>query len=53
MRSVPVLDTDTPEFEPPVEATQAPVGTARRVGAFLLRELRENVAADDLLFHRL
>ena len=41
MRSVPVLDTDTPEFEPPVEATQAPVGTARRVGAFLLRELRE------------
>ena len=41
MRSLPVLDTDTPEFEPPVEATQAPVGIARRVGAFLLRELRE------------
>src|SRR3974390_2727937 len=41
MRSVPVLDTDTPEFESPIEATQTPVGTARRVGAFLLRELRE------------
>ena len=41
MRSAPVLDTDTPEFEAPVEAAQAPVGIARRVGAFLLRELRE------------
>ena len=41
MRSAPVLDTDTPKFETPVEATHAPVGIARRVGAFLLRELRE------------
>jgi hypothetical protein len=41
MRSAPTLDTDTPELEAPVEATHAPVGTARRVGAFLLRELRE------------
>ena len=42
MRSAPVLDTDTPKFETPVEAT-APVGIARRAGAFLLRELREMV----------
>jgi len=42
MRSTPILDTDkTSNFEAPVEATHAPVGTARRVGAFLLRELRE------------
>jgi hypothetical protein len=41
MRSAPVLDTDTPKFEAPVEAAHAPVGIARRVGAFLLRELRE------------
>jgi hypothetical protein len=42
MRSAPVLDTDkTSNFEAPVEATHAPVGIARRVGAFLLRELRE------------
>jgi hypothetical protein len=42
MRSAPVLDTDkTPEFEAPFEATHATVGIARRVGAFLLRELRE------------
>jgi hypothetical protein len=41
MRSAPVLDTDTPELEAPVEANHAPVGIARRVGAFLLRELRE------------
>jgi hypothetical protein len=41
MRSASVLDTDTPEFEAPVEATHAHVGIARRVGAFLLRELRE------------
>jgi hypothetical protein len=41
MRSAPVLDTDTPELEARVEATHAPVGIARRVGAFLLRELRE------------
>jgi hypothetical protein len=38
MRSAPVLDREnTPEFE----ATHATVGIARRVGAFLLRELRE------------
>lgn len=42
MRSAPVLDTDkTPEFEAPAEASHAPVGIARRVGAFLLREFRE------------
>jgi hypothetical protein len=41
MRSAPVLDSDTPKFEAPVEATHTPVGTAHRVGAFLLRELRE------------
>src|SRR6516162_9804206 len=42
MRSAPVLDTDkTPEFGGGVEATHAPVGIVRRVGAFLLRELRE------------
>ena len=42
MRSAPVLDTDkNSNFEAPVEATHAPVGIARRVGAFLLRELRE------------
>jgi hypothetical protein len=41
MRRAPVLDTDTPKFEAPVEVTHAPVGIARRVGAFLLRELRE------------
>jgi hypothetical protein len=42
MRSAPVLDTDkTANFEAPVEATHAPVGIVRRVGAFLLRELRE------------
>jgi hypothetical protein len=41
MRSAPVLDTDTPKFEAPDEATHIPVGMARRVGAFLLRELCE------------
>ena len=41
MRSASVLEIDKTPSEPPVEATQAPVGTARRVGAFLLRELRE------------
>jgi len=42
MKSAPVLDTDkTPEFEAPVEATPAPGGVVRRVGVFLLRELRE------------
>ena len=41
MRSAPILDTDTHKFETPVEATDAPVGIARRAGAFVLRELRE------------
>ena len=42
MRSVPVLDTDKPpKFNAPVEESHAPVGIARRLGAFLLRELRE------------
>jgi hypothetical protein len=42
MRSAPVLDReDTAEFEVAAEAIRAPVGTARRVGAFLLREFRE------------
>jgi hypothetical protein len=42
MKSVTVLDTDkTPEYEAPVEATPAPLGVVRRVGVFLLRELRE------------
>jgi len=41
MRSAPVLDTDTPNFEEPVKATHTPVGVAHRVGAFVLRELRE------------
>ena len=42
MRSAPVPDIDkTPKFEVPAGATHAPAGLARRVGAFLLRELRE------------
>ena len=42
MKSAPGLDTDkTPKFDGGVEATHAPVGIMRRVGAFLLRELRE------------
>jgi len=42
MRSAPILDTDkTANFEAPVEAPDAPIGIVRRVGAFLLRELRE------------
>jgi hypothetical protein len=42
MRSAPVLDTaQAPDFDGAVEASHAPVGIARRVGAFLLRELRE------------
>jgi hypothetical protein len=42
MRSAPVLDTDnTAEFDAPAEATPAPVGLARRAGAFLLREFLE------------
>jgi hypothetical protein len=42
MRSAPVLDDhDTLEFEVPAETTHAPAGFAHRVGAFLLRELRE------------
>jgi len=41
MRSGSVLEIDKTPSKPPVEATQAPVGIARRVGAFLLRELRE------------
>ena len=41
MRSAPVPDTDIPKFEAPVDATHAPAGIARRVGAFVLRELRE------------
>jgi len=42
MRSATILDTDkTPELEALREAAPASVGTARRVGAFLLRELRE------------
>ena len=42
MRSAPVPDDhETSEFEVPAETTHAPAGLARRVGAFLLRELRE------------
>jgi hypothetical protein len=41
MRSAPVLDIDKTPTEAPVEAAHAPVGIARRVGAFLVRELRE------------
>jgi hypothetical protein len=41
MRGASVLDIDKTPSEPPVEPTQVPVGVARRVGAFLLRELRE------------
>src|SRR6516165_1366793 len=41
MRSAPVLDTDSHKCESRVEATHAPVGIARRVEAFVLRELRE------------
>ena len=42
MRSAPVLDTDKAAgFEASPEAIPAPVGIARRVGAFVLRELRE------------
>ena len=40
MRNASVLEIDKTSSEPSVEATQAPVGIARRVGAFLLRELR-------------
>ena len=39
--STPVLDSHKTPSEAPVEATHAPGGVARRVGAFLLRELRE------------
>ena len=39
MRSAPVLDTDKAAgFEASPEAIPAPVGIARRVGAFVLRE---------------
>ena len=42
MRSARVLDREnTAGFEVAAEATQAPVGLARRVGAFLLREFLE------------
>ena len=41
MRNASVLEIDKTPSEPSAEATQAPVGVARRVGAFLLRELRE------------
>ena len=41
MRNASVLEVDKTPSEPSVEANQAPVGVARRVGAFLLRELRE------------
>ena len=42
MRSARVLDREnTARFEVAAEATQAPVGLARRVGAFLLREFLE------------
>jgi len=42
MRSAPVPDDhETSEFEVPAETTHAPAGLARRVGAFLLHELRE------------
>jgi hypothetical protein len=42
MRSAHVLDREnTAGFEVAAEATQAPVGLARRVGAFLLREFLE------------
>jgi len=41
--STPVLDSHKTPSEAPVEATHAPGGVARRVGAFLLRELREMV----------
>jgi hypothetical protein len=42
MRSTRVLDREnTAGFEVAAEATQAPVGLARRVGAFLLREFLE------------
>jgi hypothetical protein len=43
MRTAPLRDTDTTPSEPPTKALHAPVGTARRVGGFLLRELREMV----------
>ena len=43
MRNASVLEIDKTPSEPPIEATQAPVGIAHRVGAFLLRELREMV----------
>ena len=41
MRNASVLDTDGTPSGAPAEAPQAPIGTARRIGAFLLRELRE------------
>ena len=42
MRSAPVLeDHETSEVDAPIEGTHAPIGTARRVGAFLLREFLE------------
>jgi len=42
MRSAPVLDDhQTREFKSPAEATRAPAGIPRRVGAFLLHEFLE------------
>jgi hypothetical protein len=42
MRSAPVLDPDEPrDIEVPADPAAAPAGLARRVGAFLLHELRE------------
>ena len=42
MRSAPVLDREnTPEFEVAAEATRAPAGLPRRIGAFLLHEFLE------------
>src|SRR6516225_9043729 len=42
MRSAPVLDDhETLEVDAPVEGTHAPMGTARRAGAFLLHEFLE------------
>ena len=42
MRSAPVsYDRKPPEFDVPAQPSGPPVGVGRRVGAFLLRELRE------------
>ena len=51
MRSAPVLDDhETLEVDAPVEGTHAPMGTARRAGAFLLHEFLEILPPTNFFF---